>query len=67
MKWCKPKTVRFRTVGDMSCTAALASTATTLEEVIEEVIGTSVSERGTRLDDQRSEAAMEARKAVGYF
>lgn len=61
------KTVRFRTVGDMSCTAALASTATTLEEVIEEVIGTSVSERGTRLDDQRSEAAMEARKAVGYF
>jgi sulfate adenylyltransferase subunit 2 len=61
------KTVRFRTVGDMSCTAALASEATTLEEIIEEVIGTTVSERGTRLDDQRSEAAMEARKAVGYF
>jgi sulfate adenylyltransferase subunit 2 len=61
------KTVRFRTVGDMSCTAALASTANTLEEIIEEVIGTSVSERGSRLDDQRSEAAMEARKAVGYF
>ncbi|MCW5912687.1 MAG: sulfate adenylyltransferase subunit 2 [Cyclobacteriaceae bacterium] len=61
------KTVRFRTVGDMSCTAALASTAITIEEIIEEVIGTSVSERGTRLDDQRSEAAMEARKAVGYF
>lgn len=61
------KTVRFRTVGDMSCTAALASTADTIEQIIEEVIGTSVSERGSRLDDQRSEAAMEARKAVGYF
>lgn len=61
------KTVRFRTVGDMSCTAALASTANTIEQIIEEVIGTSVSERGSRLDDQRSEAAMEARKAVGYF
>lgn len=61
------RTVRFRTVGDMSCTAALSSSANTIEEIIEEVIGTSVSERGTRLDDQRSEAAMEARKAVGYF
>lgn len=61
------KTIRFRTVGDMSCTAALASSANTVEEIIEEVIGTSVSERGSRLDDQRSEAAMEARKAVGYF
>ncbi|HEX5171969.1 MAG TPA: sulfate adenylyltransferase subunit CysD [Cyclobacteriaceae bacterium] len=59
--------VRFRTVGDMSCTAALASEATTLEEVIEEIINTTVSERGTRLDDKRAEAAMEMRKVNGYF
>lgn len=59
--------VRFRTVGDMSCTAALASDATTLEEIIEEIINTTVSERGTRLDDKRAEAAMEMRKVNGYF
>lgn len=59
--------VRFRTVGDMSCTAALASEATTLEEIIEEIINTTVSERGTRLDDKRAEAAMEMRKVNGYF
>lgn len=59
--------VRFRTVGDMSCTAALPSQAATLEQIIEEIIGTTVSERGTRLDDKRSEAAMELRKANGYF
>lgn len=62
-----PKQVRFRTVGDMSCTAALPSTASTIEEIIEEIISTTVSERGTRLDDKRSEAAMELRKANGYF
>lgn len=59
--------VRFRTVGDMSCTAALPSAASTLDEIIEEIIGTTVSERGTRLDDKRSEAAMELRKVNGYF
>src|SRR5690606_3013281 len=56
------RTVRFRTVGDMSCTAALSSTATTVEQIIEEIIGTTISERGTRLDDKRAEAAMEMRK-----
>lgn len=61
------KQVRFRTVGDMSCTAALPSSASTLEQIIEEIIGTTVSERGTRMDDKRSEAAMELRKASGYF
>jgi sulfate adenylyltransferase subunit 2 len=59
--------VRFRTVGDMSCTAALPSSASNLNEIIEEIIGTTVSERGTRLDDKRSEAAMELRKVNGYF
>lgn len=59
--------VRFRTVGDMSCTAALPSPASTLDAIIEEIIGTTISERGTRLDDKRSEAAMELRKANGYF
>ncbi len=59
--------VRFRTVGDMSCTAALASDANTIEEIIEEIINTTVSERGTRLDDKRAEAAMEMRKVNGYF
>jgi sulfate adenylyltransferase subunit 2 len=59
--------VRFRTVGDMSCTAALPSPAATLDAIIEEIIGTTLSERGTRLDDKRSEAAMELRKVTGYF
>jgi sulfate adenylyltransferase subunit 2 len=63
----EPKQVRFRTVGDMSCTAALPSAASTIEEIIEEIINTTVSERGTRLDDKRSEAAMELRKVNGYF
>jgi sulfate adenylyltransferase subunit 2 len=61
------RTVRFRTVGDMSCTAALPSTASTIEQIIDEIIDTTVSERGTRLDDKRSEAAMETRKVTGYF
>lgn len=59
--------VRFRTVGDMSCTAALASGADTIETIIEEILTTTVSERGTRLDDKRAEAAMELRKVNGYF
>jgi sulfate adenylyltransferase subunit 2 len=60
--------VRFRTVGDMSCTGAVESTAATLEEVVAEIAATRVTERGeTRADDRVSEAAMEDRKRVGYF
>lgn len=61
------KKVRFRTVGDMSCTAALPSEAETLETIIDEIIAATLSERGTRLDDKRAEAAMELRKVSGYF
>ncbi|GAA4144282.1 sulfate adenylyltransferase subunit CysD [Actinomadura keratinilytica] len=60
--------VRYRTVGDMSCTGAVKSTATTLDEVIEEIAATRITERGqTRADDRTSEAAMEDRKKEGYF
>jgi sulfate adenylyltransferase subunit 2 len=60
--------VRFRTVGDMSCTGAVRSHATTLEGVVTEIASTRVTERGeTRADDRASEAAMEDRKRVGYF
>jgi sulfate adenylyltransferase subunit 2 len=60
--------VRYRTVGDMSCTGAVRSTATTLEEVVAEIAATRVTERGeTRADDKVSEAAMEDRKREGYF
>ena len=60
--------VRFRTVGDMSCTGAVGSEATTLEDVVTEIAATRVTERGeTRADDRASEAAMEDRKRVGYF
>lgn len=62
------KRVRYRTVGDMTCTAAVASTATTLDDIINEIIATKTSERGeTRIDDKVSEAAMEDRKKNGYF
>ena len=61
------RTVRFRTVGDMSCTAAVESTASTVEEVIEEIKAATISERGARIDDKRSESAMENRKQQGYF
>lgn len=61
------KTVRFRTVGDATCTGAVESTASTLEEIIEEVASARQTERGTRADDKRSEAAMEDRKKEGYF
>jgi len=60
-------TVRFRTVGDMTCTAAVLSEADTLEGVIAEIRSAIISERGARIDDKRSEAAMEKRKQVGYF
>jgi sulfate adenylyltransferase subunit 2 len=60
--------VRYRTVGDMTCTAAVSSNAETIEDIIEDIIQTRISERGqTRLDDQLSEAAMEDRKKQGYF
>lgn len=60
--------VRFRTVGDMTCTAAVRSSATTVDEVIEELKTTRISERGaTRVDDRYTEAGMEDRKRVGYF
>ena len=62
------KTVRYRTVGDGSCTGAVESTATTLDEVIAEVTASRLTERGaTRADDRMSEAAMEDRKKEGYF
>ena len=59
--------VRFRTVGDMSCTAAVDSYATTISRVVSEIRDSSISERGARIDDKRSEAAMEERKQQGYF
>jgi sulfate adenylyltransferase subunit 2 len=59
--------VRFRTIGDISCTGAVLSNANTLEEIVEEVAATRVTERGSRIDDKRSEAAMEDRKKQGYF
>jgi len=59
--------IRFRTIGDMTCTGAVLSKATTVEEIIEEVAATRVTERGGRYDDKRSEAAMEDRKKEGYF
>ena len=59
--------VRFRTVGDMSCTAAVLSDAVSIHKVVEEIRDSSISERGARIDDKRSEAAMEKRKQQGYF
>lgn len=59
--------VRFRTVGDMSCTAAVLSDAITIDKVVEEIKESTISERGARIDDKRSEAAMEKRKQQGYF
>jgi sulfate adenylyltransferase subunit 2 len=61
-------TVRYRTVGDMSCTGGVQSQAATLEEVVVEIAATRITERGeTRADDRVSEAAMEDRKKAGYF
>jgi len=60
--------VRYRTVGDMTCTGAVRSEAATLDDVIAEIAATRITERGeTRADDRTSEAAMEDRKRVGYF
>ena len=59
--------IRFRTVGDMSCTAAVLSSASDISSVVQEIRDSSISERGARIDDKRSEAAMEKRKQQGYF
>lgn len=59
--------VRFRTIGDMSCTGATLSKASTVEEIIQEVAASKITERGGRADDKRSESAMEDRKREGYF
>ena len=61
------KMVRFRTVGDMSCTAAVLSDAVSISKVVEEIRDSTISERGARIDDKRSEGAMEKRKQQGYF
>ncbi len=59
--------VRYRTVGDMTCTGAIMSNASTIADIISEVASSRVTERGTRSDDKRSETAMEDRKKQGYF
>jgi len=62
------ETVRYRTVGDMTCTGAIRSTATTIPQIVKEIAATRITERGeTRADDKTSEAAMEDRKKAGYF
>ena len=61
------RTIRFRTIGDITCTGAVLSSASTLEEIIQEVAAARVTERGGRADDKRSESAMEDRKKEGYF
>jgi sulfate adenylyltransferase subunit 2 len=60
-------TVRFRTIGDATCTGATVSTASSLDDIIQEVAAARQTERGGRFDDKRSEAAMEDRKRQGYF
>jgi sulfate adenylyltransferase subunit 2 len=59
--------VRFRTVGDMTCTAAVESEVSDLDGILDELRSSEITERGARMDDQRSEAAMEDRKREGYF
>lgn len=65
-KW-EMKTIRFRTIGDMTCTGAVESPANNLDDIINEIAASRMTERGTRHDDKRSEAAMEDRKKEGYF
>lgn len=59
--------IRYRTLGDMTCTGAVESKASTIEDIIQEVASARITERGGRADDKRSEAAMEERKIQGYF
>jgi sulfate adenylyltransferase subunit 2 len=61
------RTIRFRTVGDATCTGAIESTASTIAEIIEETAAARITERGGRGDDKRSDTAMEDRKRKGYF
>lgn len=61
------RVIRFRTIGDATCTGAVVSGADSVEDIIEEVAAARTTERGTRADDKRSEAAMEDRKKDGYF
>ncbi|HCE03843.1 MAG TPA: sulfate adenylyltransferase small subunit, partial [Acidobacteria bacterium] len=63
----KKRTVRFRTIGDMTCTGGVESVATSVDDIIAEVAAARETERGTRSDDKRSESAMEDRKKEGYF
>ncbi len=63
----EPRTVRFRTIGDMTCTGAVESPASSIDDIIAEIASTRTTERGGRADDKRSEAAMEDRKKAGYF
>lgn len=59
--------VRCRTIGDITCTGLSLSTANNIEDIIAEIAATRVTERGSRFDDKRSDAAMEDRKREGYF
>jgi len=61
------KTVRCRTIGDMTCTGVWPSEATSVDDIIAEIAATRLTERGGRTDDKRSETAMEDRKKEGYF
>jgi sulfate adenylyltransferase subunit 2 len=63
----KTMQVRFRTIGDLTCTGAVESPANSIEDIINEIAASRVNERGSRSDDKRSEAAMEDRKKEGYF
>ena len=65
-KW-EERIVRFRTVGDASCTGAVESTASNIDDIITEISASRITERGGRADDRRTEAAMEERKKQGYF
>jgi len=61
-------TIRYRTVGDMSCTGGIRSNATTINQIVKEIATHPLTERGeTRADDKTSDAAMEERKQAGYF
>lgn len=63
----REEVVRFRTIGDMTCTGATQSAADNIQAIVEEIAATRITERGGRADDKRSEAAMEDRKRLGYF
>lgn len=59
--------VRFRTIGDMTCTGAVLSNASTIEDIIKEIYSSTITERGSRIDDKKTETSMEDRKKQGYF